>query len=466
MPTGRVLFAPTNGPLDATATWVRLDDTPNLVAHYEITVGRQTLIAQTDTGTATVYLNDTQGLFDPRNPSSPYFGELDGKQILLQVYNPVAANWFSRFRGTIDDYGYVLNPATGADGKPVVANIQIDCVDVFDYLGGYGLTPGLDGDTPPGGSEDIIYYNASTVGQTVQDRIVAILNDVGVTSTMRDIASGNVQVIEGKYDPDEAALVAIRDAADAELPFIANIYVSTNPNTCGHFTFRGRYSRFDPDFVSSEVGSTWSFNRWKIGDGLAGQSDNTRVPFRVLGFSRARSNVINAAMCYPQGLAAADMPSQVYADPTSITDYGKHTPGGPISDLLVGNYVGPGTISPSDGKTQCQLYAELLVKNQKDPRETMSAVQIKSIDPSDARASRNWELLSNLDISDIVNIKASYSGSTVGFTGAATVDDYYVEGFQMRVTPANTGYDYIELDLNLSPYVWSADTHGVFPAVA
>jgi hypothetical protein len=65
-------------------------------------------------------------------------------------------------------------------------------------------------------------------------------------------------------------------------------------------------------------------------------------------------------------------------------------------------------------------------------------------------------------VSDMVNVKVGYPSGT-GFAGGSTADDYFIEGRQMQVRPANTAYDYVTLDLSLSPYVWSADTHGVFP---
>jgi hypothetical protein len=107
-------------------------------------------------------------------------------------------------------------------------------------------------------------------------------------------------------------------------------------------------------------------------------------------------------------------------------------------------------------------YAELLVKNQKDPRESITAIQLKSISPQTARAANVWQALTLSDVSDMVNVKVGYPDGT-GFTGSSTADDYFIEGRQMTVRPANASYDYVELDLNLSPYVWSADTHSVFP---
>lgn len=454
---GRVLIAFDDGPLVASPTWTRIDNTPNLVAKIDLTVGRQTLLAQTDTGTATVYLNDTTGLFDPRNSSSPYYNKLDGRQILIQLYNPFTATWESQFRGLIDDYGYVINPASDRNGNPILANIQIDCVDIFDYLAGYGLTPGLDGVKAPTGAAGTVYY-AATSG-TVDGRIIEVLTDTGIDPSRYVVFTGNVSLQESQYDADEAALQVLRDCADAEIPFIANIY----PDRNGRFCFHGRESRFTPDTVAASAGTAaWDFHRWKVGDGAAVLSDATRTQIRVLEYSRARSNIINAAVCYPKGIAQTDISGQVYADATSISSYGKHTPpGGAIQELQISE----GTTTGNSGKVECGLYAELLVKNQKDPREAITALQLKTVTTSDSRASAVWDMITKADISDIVNAKAGYPGGT-GFTGGSTVDDYYVEGRSMRIEPATAieagGYDYVELDLNVSPAVWSMDTHAVF----
>ncbi len=462
--TGRVLIAFDDLPLEPSPVWTVIDQGGafpyNFVAGYDIRVGRQTLLTQTDTGTATVTIYDRTGLFDPRNVSSPYYGKLDGRQITLQLYNPVTATWEPQFRGLIDDIEWAVDgSAVNASGEPVNETITLNCVDMFDYLAGYGLTPGLDGVVPPpAGKEDGVYY-AATAG-SVEDRINEILDDANIDSTMRSVASGNVHVKEVKYDPDESALQALRDAGDAELPFIANIYC----DRYGHFAFRGRYGRFDPDDVSAEVGSDWDFTRWKVGDGAAILSDSTRAQMRILSFGRARSELVNAALCYPQGVKAADMPAQVFADTTSITDFGKHS-APPMSDLLCDG--GVDTAARPSGTTdlvETALFAELLVKNQKDPRENITAIQLKSMQPDHtARATATWAMLTRVDISHAVNVAVGYPGGT-GFTGMATVDDYYVEGRQLHVTPANSGYDYVELDLDLSAAVWSMDTHGVFPA--
>lgn len=460
MAVGRVLIAPDDGPLAPSPTWVRLDDTANLVSGFDVHAGRQTNLDRTDTGTAVVYFNDTEGLLDPRNTASPYFGKVDGKQILLQVYNPVTATWDSHFRGTIDYLTFDINEATDANGKPIVATIQMECVDIFDYLGGNQMVPGMFGNTPPPGSEGTIYYQPtpdSLIGPKVDARIIQALTDAGVDSTRWVVFSGNVSMPGTKYDAGDSSLVVCRDAADAELPMIANIYCDLQ----GRFVFHGRESRFDPVTVWTGIASTdaardavWPFRQWKAGDGPAIAADSTTAQIRVLSYSRGRRDVINAATAWPTGMNQADMAAQVYTDATSITSYGYHgLP--PMTDLQIL----AGTTTGNDAKTECLGYAKLYVKNRKDPLERVQTMTVKAVDPDDSRASATWGLLTKADISDIVNLSVGYPGAD----GVGLQDfDQYIEGYTTRVRPLNDQFDYVERDFDVSPSEWSMDTHGVF----
>ncbi len=461
VPAGRVLIAFDDGPLVAEPTWTPIDqggsDFPqNFVAGWDSRAGRQTLLSQTDTGTATVGCNDFKyGLFDPRNSGSDFYGKLDGSQIMCQLYDPVRAVWEPQWRGKIDDVLYDVD-GSGIDqnGDPINVAIQLQAVDVFDYLSNYGLTPGLDGVKPTQGADDGVWYG-ETVG-TVEDRLLAIMNDVGIDPTMSIIASGNVHLQAAKYDPDEAAIVACRDAADGELPFIANIYV----NRHGQFVFRGRYSRFVPDVVAAEPGSDWDFTRWPVGDGKAIVADATRAQMRILSYTENESDLVNVAVAYPANMKPAHMPNQVHADVTSITDHGKHA-APPMSDLLTKKGVQTG----NNANDETFLYAKLLVLNKKDPRIGDTSIQVKSVHPSDHRAGPTWAMLTQCDVSHIVNIDVGYPGGT-GFTGASPDDDFYIEGRDMSVRPlGDSEFDAVTMTLSTTPFEWSADSHNVFPPI-
>lgn len=441
MPDGRVLVALNDGPLVASPTWTRFDSLANFVAGFDTHGGRQSERETTNTGTATVYFNDTTGLLDPANTLSAYFGKIDGRQILLQIYDPVTETWEPQFRGLID------NASTDLDDSQVVANIQLECVDIFDYLGGCEMVPGLFGNTPPAGSEGIIFYE-DTAG-TVDDRFIQALTDAGVDSTRYVIFTGNVSAQESTYDPGDPVLLVLRDAADAELPFIANIYT----DRFGRFVFHGRYARFDPDTVAGDAGpSAWDFQRWKAGDGTAIGLDADRAQIRVLSFSRGRRDVVNAALCWPHGMPQEEIPDNIVTDAPSMAEFGYH-PLPPLENLVIKE----GTTTGNSGKVECQKYAELYVANLKDPLTRVRTLTLKALDPTDSRAEPTWGILSRADISDIINLSVGYPG------GVGIQDhDYFIEGISKRVRPLNDVYDYVEADFDVSPAEQSMDLTGVF----
>ncbi len=469
---GRVLIAPDDGPLEPNPTWTRIDapsaDIPDqLVSGIDLKTGRQTLLSTTDAGTANVYIADhRKALFEP---DTGLFGPLDGKQILLQLYDPVLNVWEEQYRGVIDVAGYVIGPDTNAQGIPVNAAVSLNCVDAFDYLAGFGLTPGLAGDRPPAGGDNGVWY-APTAGE-VHDRIVQILTDALIDSTRFVVFSGNVAVQTVKYDPDEPALSALRDCADAEAPFgFANLYV----DRFGRVVFHGRYARFDPFAVAAAAPDPrWDFQYFLLGDGVAVRDDPTRTMMRVLEFDEGRTNIINVASAYPQGIPPDQMPNQFYADTASINAYG-HYAAPPMSDLLTAKPINDNLNGhPSWTRyDETYNYAKLIVLNQKDPRPSITALQIKTVAPTDPRAANVWFCLTRSDVSDLLNVKAGYAPEGTGMGGDSPADDYFIEGRTMRIRPFENsptfsdlpGYDWVELDLNVSPFVWSADTHGVFPA--
>lgn len=467
---GRVLIAPDDDPLEPEPTWVRLDapsaDIPDqLIAGYDFKSGKQTLLSQVDTGTATVFIADHhKALFEPGNGM---FGSLDGKQILLQLYDPVLNVWEQQFRGIIDVAGYVIGPDTNAQGIPINAAVSLNCVDIFDYHAGFGLTPGLAGDRPPAGGDNGVWY-APTEGE-VRDRLIQILTDELIDSTMYVLHSGNVALQTVKYDPDQPALNALRDCADAEFPFVANLYC----DRFGRTVFRGRYAAFQPFDVAAATDPTrWDFQYFLLGDGVAVRDDPNRTQMRILEFEEGRSNIINIAVAYAAGIPQDQMPNQVYADVASINAYG-HYAAPPMSDLLTAKPINDNLNGhPSwDRYTETFKYAELLVKNQKDPRPSISSLQLLTVQPFDPRAEKVWHCLTRSDISDMINMKAGYAPNGIGMGGASPEDDYFIIGRQMRVRPFENssyfsdlpGYDWVELDLQVVPAIWLQDTHGVFP---
>lgn len=414
MPDGRVLIA-SGDPLDPSPSWSRVDSVDSLVRSIEITTGKQSEFDRTDTGHAVISLNDRTGDYD----------SFVGSQVLIQLRNPVDGIWYSRFRGLIDEYGWNIRPSQ------VLADVQISCVDIFDYLAGVEQLPGVHGDPPP--LPSIIFWEDGEVDA----RIEALLGvaGAGLDPDRFVVFSGNVNVQPTKYDPGDSILVALRDAADAESPVaLANIYV----DRLGRFVFHGRQARIDPDTVSS--GADWDFNRWKIGDGaaIAGDSDyaQMRSPFQ---YRVSRNKVVNAALITPRGVDRATIPTLIEADPTSIAANGYHSYS--YADSINNGHKTNGDTASED----LQRSAAYLVGNYKDLRRRIEALHVKAIRPADSRATPVWDVLCKSDISDQVNLTATYPG------GGPIDETYNIEGWTQTITPLNPEHDMVDLELNVSP---------------
>src|SRR5580765_2922266 len=145
-PPHGVCWAPTNNTLDVNPTWVRLDDPDpgyRIASGYQIVRGRSSALDKVTTGTATVTFNDTQGLLDPTNASSPFAGKLDPmKQAAIALMNPVTGLWHTMFRGFVAGPDHSLDMFGATRGLDVVS---WELVDAFDLFANVILTRGSHG---------------------------------------------------------------------------------------------------------------------------------------------------------------------------------------------------------------------------------------------------------------------------------------------------------------------------------
>lgn len=429
---GRVLIDIGGNPLTVTPTWSRYDELATCrCSGFDITTGRQSEFDTTDTGNATVYFSDQAGVLD--DP------DLVGSPIQLQVQDPTTGTWWPQWRGTIDDTAFVPNP------YGIVSNVQLLCRDMFDYLAQTEMLVGVFGQTTTTGS--VLYED-----QRVDERIQDLLTDAGVSwgpGGMAAVFSGNVNVWDTFYDSGDSVLIALRDAADAEFPGIANLYIGRGDTSNGFaehgvLHFHGRFARFGPDTVAASA-SGWIFSRWAAAtreDVVSGQAQI--IDF---AFNRPRTRIVNAAIAWPRyaadgsAFAEADKAAQVSTDSASITRYGYRAKS-PMGDLIIKNNFNNGR----SGAAECKLMADFWVQNYASPRTNIQSVTFKSIDPSDVRAADTWALMLQADISDIVAL-------TVDEAGLAA-EDHYIEGFQKTVRVANEDYDMVEVIPNLTPYAY------------
>lgn len=452
MPDGRVLLALADSRLEWEPDWTRVDNINNLVSGFDISRGKQTEEDTTDTSTAVVYVNDRAGYFDPNNTSSDYYGYL-GKQILLQVRNPVTGNWRQQARMWIDQVDFDINPAT-RDGTSILSNVQLHCIDIFGLLSRVEMDVGEPagsrtwGNPPPAGSEGTIFYEDSAPGDGsgFDNRITQILDDCGLAPDWYVIFTGNVDLLEGIYDVGDTPLLALQQAVDAEFPGLANAYSDKQGRFCAH----GRGARFDPVGVSSGASEgAWDFRRFKAGDGATILLNPDRAQIRPpLRWSYSEAKIRNVGYAYPKRLAEADKPAQVFVYP-GVERIDRRV--WSAENLLVKE----GTTTGNSGEEEALAYAEFWATVLAVPRVRVEGLTFKSIATGHAQAAVTWDLMLNADISDIIDLAHGVAG------GVGVFEDMYVEGSEMTVRHLNPGMDMVTVTFNVSPAAYYDDDMGL-----
>jgi hypothetical protein len=255
----------------------------------------------------------------------------------------------------------------------------------------------------------------------VQDRIKAILADAGVPAGWTDIFTGNVRVLETTYSPGYSVLAALQDAADAEWPGVANLFVKKT----GEVAFRGRLARFNP--------GDYEDNTWHVGGAAQVASDPTLALLAHDDFvlDRDINKIINNALFAPRGIADADIAGQLVYDSTSITNYGPRSYTG--MDLLTAGGT-TGTPNEGDPLAETLMFSQFYVDNFKDPQTRIAQATFRPVHPDAPNAEQHWNLLCNIEIGDgmEVNLQTPHG---VGFVGA----NYFVEGISYQIQPGGKG---------------------------
>lgn len=442
---GRVNIAFGSNITDPSPTWTRVDDTDNLVASYSIDRGRQTELDRTDGGRATVAINDVNALFDPTNADSPYFGQINPlTQITLGRWNPVTEEWQTRFRGFISDYDYAWDPSQR------VNRLVLSCVDIFEILNSIQMQPdGTFGDPPPPGSERVVFFDNAQVGDG--GRVDQVIGNCGFGDPAFYVAfSGNVELYEESYSPGESPLIVIQEAADAEFPFVANVYT----DRFGRLVFHGRLAKFDPATIAVGAGDeAWDWHHWDCGDGAAvALTPSTVAQLREFASNRGRGQVINMASATPKNIADADVAGQVIYDSGSIALYGLQSRS--LENLLTK----VGLLDGSTALEETLKFAKWLVDTHKEPRDRVPTLVIKSIRPDAPGGAKTWDFLSRADISDQVDITIAYPNG-LGFTDTP----FFIEGMHETNEPLNPDYDLVTMSLDVSPQDYNSDPESRFP---
>jgi hypothetical protein len=445
-PTGVFSIAFDADPMESDPTWTRIDTLDGCrVRSWAVDRGRPTEFDKTGTGTATVSIVDREGLFDPTRITGPYVTKIvPGKQAAICLQNPVGDTWHTLFRGFVEAWQYRL------DQTRQYMELELQLVDGFALLSRAELRVGIDGLLPL--PAEIAKGNVAygeTVG-TLSDRIMAILGDVGwpvdLSTPAVDVYSGNVRVGPKAYGPGTSALDALWDAADAEFPGVANLWIG-GAKAPGHLVFHGRQARFRPDVVE------YGIDRFIVGDPSATILDDTVVPVSELEWSNGNDNLYNAASATPQGVGSGtawrqlnpdppdndDVAGQYVKDDASITAYGLRSITFDQLQTLEGIATG------NNSMVETKQFATYYVTNYKDPAPRLSRLVFKTRRPGDTLGPVLWQFLCNVDISDLLVLKTAHPG------GGGFNTEFYVEGLHYSCRPGPPEYAIVELSLDVSP---------------
>lgn len=429
MPAVAIYLAPEDLALAPTPDWERIDTTYN-VRLVTVDRGRPNEMSKTGTGTATVELIDQTGDFDPTNTSGAFFGRLTtGKPMgpLVQCYISLSdtdeTEWIL-FRGFIARL--VWQPYQ----TQTFANVTLELVDALAILSACEMAPdGSFGDAVENGN---IVFDEDDELDAVQTRMGNVLDQLGWAAGMRSLYTSNVGLQRTVYAPRSTALQVIQDAADADFPFVANVFVG-GPRNPGNIVSHGRYARFNP------TDPTYDIQTWLTGDDAYAAETETAVrlsPPMVLSLDD--TNLYTAAIALPQNVADGDIAGQYVTDATAAAKQGLRT--WSAENLA--------TLGGADGRTaleETKLVADYVRDNFAGAAVRVGPLTVKSRAPSSLRGVAAWKLLTQIEISDRVFVTTTHTGGG-GFDGAA----FFVEGLHYVIRPAGA-LPYVELQIDASP---------------
>lgn|SRR5574337_1246321 len=362
------------------------------VIRWESHRGRSLEFDEIETGTATIWLNNRSGKYDPTNGASPYSGKLlPLKQAVITAAKPTTPSTFVRqFTGYVEDWDFEREGP-----RNEIATVML--MDGFEPLSKAEIAPSMVGGA----------YFASAA---VDDRIRAILADAGWPSSRTSINTGNVDVRPVLYPPGTSALEALRDAAEAEFPSVGMIYCQKD----GVFKFQGRCARFgqtSPD--------------WRLGDAGAIALNPSLIPIKDVRWDYDKEHVYNKVVIVPAGVTADD--TMVVKNQTSIDRRGAR--GLSFTDLLIE----AGTTTGKTARQECKdVFSQYYADNYSQPyvRPYDLTLECSFADASATFLAPLWNFILGVELGDLIELNTVHPGG-----GGINALPYYVEGISNAVEP-------------------------------
>ena len=225
------------------ATSQTFTDVSTYIREFNIDRGRQHDLADYQTGTASVVLDNSDDRFNPLNTSSPYYDTANSeskispfRQIRIKALYDGTTSVL--FRGFIQGYPESFG-GQGAD-----SSVRIRCVDAFklfnlNTIGARGWKLGTAGFSNLGTSTRLGYVDEQEKSSL---RIGRLLDAFGWSSSDRQISTGDLDVKAGQSVTDNL-LSAFKKVEEAEQ---GQFYMSAD----GKATFRDRNFKRTQQFTS------------------------------------------------------------------------------------------------------------------------------------------------------------------------------------------------------------------------
>ncbi len=279
---------------DPFATSQTFSDVSAYIREFSVDRGRQHDLADYQTGTASVVLDNADDRFNPLNTSSPYYDSGAG-ETKISPFKQVKISGAYDGTTTVLFRGFIQSYPESFGGQGADSSVRINCVDAFkifnlNTIGARGWKLGSAGFSNLGQSTRLGYVDQQELSSA---RISRLLDAFGWSSTDRQISTGDLQVQAGQ-SVDTNLLTAMKDVETAEQ---GQFYISSD----GKATFRDRNFKRTQQFTSQAT----------FGNGVG------ELPFSDVITTLDDSKILNIISVTRDGGTA-----QVLQDTTSIAKYG------------------------------------------------------------------------------------------------------------------------------------------------
>lgn len=461
---------------DPSPTWVRVDGgvglSPNAsmsTTAWSLDRGRQFQLDATQTGTSTITLYFTDGMFDATNPNGPFYGEIGPlRQVSMALQNPVNNLFYPLFTGFTEswEYTYPMTPSAA------LTEVVVNCVDGFDALGRANLPVSPDGSfrVPPFVGANAVKFRIQYILQ--QFDAGPFSAGQGYPTDYAALYSGNVNTLGAVYNGQTSFLAAIMDTADAESGGLAN---NVFMDKYGNVAFRGRGARFTPQAYENVGAPTLSLpiTFWTVGDENAANSITNCAPIFDIEWDEDDTRLINNAWVYPGGINNqgtingnfVSQPSPLITGTNPILKYGPRS--NSVPDLYCDGSSTLGGANPFlnppglTGLQETKLYAQSMVDNFCLPFPHISKLTFQTPPPEQKNWAAWWNFVCGVEIGDVITVHTTFPGGggfSTGNDGFAT-DQFIVEGLHYSATVGGQ-YPQLTVSVDVSPRQWAAYFNG------